>query len=74
MNGGCARLVGPRTVTTSSRGRVRVVRNPLNVMARLVKVVGRNGTRRGLACTRVTHGTRFFFRLECDVGGFKSKI
>ncbi|OWM84381.1 hypothetical protein CDL15_Pgr017485 [Punica granatum] len=74
MNGGCARLVGPRTVTTSSRGRVRVVRNPLNVMARLAKVVGRNGTRRGPACTRVTHGTRFFFQLECDVGGFKLKI
>ncbi|OWM90855.1 hypothetical protein CDL15_Pgr010666 [Punica granatum] len=44
VNGGCARLIGPRTVTTSSRGRVRVVRNPLNVMARLAEVVGRNGT------------------------------
>ncbi|OWM75267.1 hypothetical protein CDL15_Pgr023788 [Punica granatum] len=44
MNDGCARLIGPRTVTTSSRGRVRVVRNPLNVMARLAEVVGRNGT------------------------------
>ncbi|PKI61338.1 hypothetical protein CRG98_018273 [Punica granatum] len=44
MNGGCARLIGPRTVTTSSRGRVRVVRNPLNVMARLAEVVGENGT------------------------------
>ncbi|PKI40403.1 hypothetical protein CRG98_039207 [Punica granatum] len=43
-NGDCARLVGPRTVTTSSRGRVRVVRNPLNVMARLAEVVGGNGT------------------------------
>ncbi|PKI44056.1 hypothetical protein CRG98_035558, partial [Punica granatum] len=42
--GSYARSVGPRTVTTSSRGRVRVVRNPLNVMARLAEVVGRNGT------------------------------
>ncbi|PKI68250.1 hypothetical protein CRG98_011330, partial [Punica granatum] len=39
VNDGCARLVGPRTVTTSSPGRVRVVRNPLNVMARLAEVV-----------------------------------
>ncbi|PKI69969.1 hypothetical protein CRG98_009638, partial [Punica granatum] len=46
VNGGCARLIGPRTVTTSSRERVRVVRNPLNVMARLSEVVGRNGTSR----------------------------
>ncbi|OWM66497.1 hypothetical protein CDL15_Pgr013714 [Punica granatum] len=37
VNGGCARLIGPRTVTTSSRGRVRVVRNPLDVMARLAE-------------------------------------
>ncbi|PKI48746.1 hypothetical protein CRG98_030860 [Punica granatum] len=37
-NDGCARLIDPRTVTTSSRGRVRVVRSPLNVMARLAKV------------------------------------
>ncbi|PKI68498.1 hypothetical protein CRG98_011094 [Punica granatum] len=44
MNDGCARFVGPRTVTTSSLGRVRVVRNPLDVMARLTEVVGRNGT------------------------------
>ncbi|PKI33300.1 hypothetical protein CRG98_046309 [Punica granatum] len=41
--GSCARSVGPRTVTTYSRGRVRIVRNPLNVMARLAEVVGRNG-------------------------------
>ncbi|OWM82870.1 hypothetical protein CDL15_Pgr020316 [Punica granatum] len=54
MNDGCARLIGPRTVTTSSRGRVRVVRNPLNVMARLGKVVERNGTRRGLGVHPVT--------------------
>ncbi|PKI35437.1 hypothetical protein CRG98_044172, partial [Punica granatum] len=40
-----ARWIGPRIVTTSSRERVRVVRSPLNVMARLSKVVGRNGTR-----------------------------
>ncbi|PKI34663.1 hypothetical protein CRG98_044946 [Punica granatum] len=40
QNGGRARLVGPRIVTTSSRERVRVVRNPLNVMARLSDVVG----------------------------------
>ncbi|OWM77012.1 hypothetical protein CDL15_Pgr010100 [Punica granatum] len=44
-NDGCARLIDPRTVTTSSRGRVRVVRSPLNVMARLAKVVRGNGTR-----------------------------
>ncbi|PKI37167.1 hypothetical protein CRG98_042441 [Punica granatum] len=44
VNGGCARLIGPRTVTASSRGRVRVVRNPLNVMARLAEVVEENGT------------------------------
>ncbi|PKI77695.1 hypothetical protein CRG98_001925 [Punica granatum] len=47
-NGGCARWIGPRILTTSSRGRVRVVRNPLNVMARLDKVLERNGTRGGL--------------------------
>ncbi|PKI47269.1 hypothetical protein CRG98_032340 [Punica granatum] len=69
-NGGCARWIGPRTVTTSSRGRVRVVRNPLNMMARLAKVVERNGTRRGPACTRVTHGTRFSFWLEPDAREF----
>ncbi|PKI73017.1 hypothetical protein CRG98_006592 [Punica granatum] len=46
-----SRLIGPRTVTTSSRGRVRVVRNPLNVVARLAKVVGRNGTSEGSVCT-----------------------
>ncbi|OWM76790.1 hypothetical protein CDL15_Pgr028308 [Punica granatum] len=51
MNDGCARLIGPRTVTTSSRGRVRVVRNPWNVMARLAEVVGRNGTSEGSVCT-----------------------
>ncbi|OWM82734.1 hypothetical protein CDL15_Pgr024884 [Punica granatum] len=50
MNNGCARLIGPRIVTTSSRGRVRVVRNPWNVMARLAEVVGRNGTSEGLVC------------------------
>ncbi|PKI55021.1 hypothetical protein CRG98_024586 [Punica granatum] len=50
--GGCARSVGPRTVTTSSRGRVRVVRNPLNVMARLTEVVGGNGTSGGVRCAR----------------------
>ncbi|PKI52282.1 hypothetical protein CRG98_027324 [Punica granatum] len=44
MNDGCARLIGPRTVTTSSRGRVRVVKDPWNMMARLAEVVGRNGT------------------------------
>ncbi|OWM77049.1 hypothetical protein CDL15_Pgr019848 [Punica granatum] len=71
MNGGCARLIGPRTVTTSSRERVRVVRNPLNMMARLAKVVGRNGTRRGPVCARVTHETRFFLWLERDDGGLK---
>ncbi|OWM82694.1 hypothetical protein CDL15_Pgr024846 [Punica granatum] len=51
MNGGCARLIGPRIVTTSSRERVRVVRNPWNVTARLVEVVGRNGTSEGSVCT-----------------------
>ncbi|PKI41504.1 hypothetical protein CRG98_038106 [Punica granatum] len=40
---GCARWIGSRIVTTSSRGRVRVVRNPLNVMARLAEVVEQNG-------------------------------
>ncbi|PKI32046.1 hypothetical protein CRG98_047563, partial [Punica granatum] len=49
-NEGCARLVGPRTVTTSSRRRVRVVRNPLNVRARLAEVVGRNGMSEGSVC------------------------
>ncbi|OWM77046.1 hypothetical protein CDL15_Pgr019845 [Punica granatum] len=44
MNDGYARLIGPRTVTTSSRERVRVVRNPWNVMARLAEVMGGNGT------------------------------
>ncbi|OWM77016.1 hypothetical protein CDL15_Pgr010104 [Punica granatum] len=53
MNGGCARLIGPRTVTTSSRGRVRVVRNPVNVMARLGEVVGGNGTSLRRGCTRL---------------------
>ncbi|PKI44333.1 hypothetical protein CRG98_035274 [Punica granatum] len=53
MNGGCARLIGPRTVTTSSRGRVRVVRNPLDVMARLREVVGGNGTSLRRGCTRL---------------------
>ncbi|PKI70823.1 hypothetical protein CRG98_008790 [Punica granatum] len=53
VNDGCARLIGPRTVTTSSRGRVRVVRNPLNAMARLAEVVGGNGTREGLGCARL---------------------
>ncbi|PKI18254.1 hypothetical protein CRG98_049472, partial [Punica granatum] len=48
MNGGCARLIDPRTVTTPSWGRVRVVRNPLNAMARLGKVAGGIGTRGGL--------------------------
>ncbi|PKI42423.1 hypothetical protein CRG98_037189 [Punica granatum] len=51
MNDSCARLTGPRTVTTSSRGRVRVVRNPWNMMARLAEVVGRNGTSEGSVCT-----------------------
>ncbi|OWM87087.1 hypothetical protein CDL15_Pgr008283 [Punica granatum] len=51
MNDGCARLIGPRIVTTSSRGRVRVVRNPFDVMARLAEVVGRNGTSEGPVCT-----------------------
>ncbi|PKI68910.1 hypothetical protein CRG98_010703 [Punica granatum] len=37
----------------SSRGRVRVLRNPLSVMARLAKVVGRNGTCRGLGAHSV---------------------
>ncbi|PKI78401.1 hypothetical protein CRG98_001222 [Punica granatum] len=36
--------MGSRTVIASSRGRVRLVRNPLNVMARLAKVVEGNGT------------------------------
>ncbi|PKI60970.1 hypothetical protein CRG98_018646 [Punica granatum] len=40
-------------MTTSSRGRVRVVRNPLNVMARLGKVVGGNGTSLRHGCTRL---------------------
>ncbi|PKI37168.1 hypothetical protein CRG98_042442 [Punica granatum] len=40
-------------MTTSSRGRVRVVRNPLNVMARLAEVVGGNGTRGKLRCARL---------------------
>ncbi|PKI73399.1 hypothetical protein CRG98_006169 [Punica granatum] len=53
MNGGCARLIGPRTVTTSSRERMRVVRNPLNMMARLAEVVGGNGTSEGLRCARL---------------------
>ncbi|PKI31387.1 hypothetical protein CRG98_048222, partial [Punica granatum] len=53
MNDGCARLVGPRTVTTSSRGRGRVVRNPLNMMARLAEVVRGNGTRGGLRYARL---------------------
>ncbi|PKI53774.1 hypothetical protein CRG98_025828 [Punica granatum] len=39
-------------------------------MARLAKVVERNGTRRGPTCTRVTHGTRFSFRLEPDAREF----
>ncbi|PKI53390.1 hypothetical protein CRG98_026230 [Punica granatum] len=51
MINGCARLIGPRTVTNSSRGRVRVVRNPLNVMAQLADVVRRNGASRGSVCT-----------------------
>ncbi|OWM82752.1 hypothetical protein CDL15_Pgr008633 [Punica granatum] len=51
MNDGCARLIGSRTVTTSSRGRVRVARNPLNMMARLAEAVGRNGTSEGSMCT-----------------------
>ncbi|PKI50349.1 hypothetical protein CRG98_029258 [Punica granatum] len=55
---GCARLVGPRTVATSSRMRMRVVRNPLNVMARLAEVVGRNGTSKGSVCAARS------FRLE----------
>ncbi|PKI48267.1 hypothetical protein CRG98_031341, partial [Punica granatum] len=53
MNGGCARLIGPQIVTTSSRVRVRVVRNPLNVVARLGKVVGGNGTSLRRGCTRL---------------------
>ncbi|OWM70395.1 hypothetical protein CDL15_Pgr008684 [Punica granatum] len=52
MNGGCARLIGPRTVTTSSRGRVRVVRNPWNGMARLGKVVRGIGTSLESGCAR----------------------
>ncbi|OWM75365.1 hypothetical protein CDL15_Pgr021081 [Punica granatum] len=36
-------------MTTSSLGRVRVVRNPLNMMARLAKVVEGNGTSRRLS-------------------------
>ncbi|OWM90781.1 hypothetical protein CDL15_Pgr002704 [Punica granatum] len=51
MNDGCTRLIGPQTVTISSRGRVRVLRNPLNVMARLAEVVGRNGLSEGPMCT-----------------------
>ncbi|PKI59641.1 hypothetical protein CRG98_019978 [Punica granatum] len=51
--GSCARSVGPRIVTTSSREGVRVVRNPWNVMARLAEVVGGNGTRGGLRCARL---------------------
>ncbi|PKI32762.1 hypothetical protein CRG98_046847 [Punica granatum] len=44
--GGGARLNGSRHATTLSRGRVRVVRNPYEVMARLAMVVGRNGVPR----------------------------
>ncbi|PKI66148.1 hypothetical protein CRG98_013467 [Punica granatum] len=39
-------------MTTSSREKVRVVRNPLNVMAQLSEVVGGNGTRGGVRGTR----------------------
>ncbi|PKI75186.1 hypothetical protein CRG98_004410 [Punica granatum] len=38
---------GSRTVTASSRGRGRVVRNPSNVTARLAEVEGGNGTHEG---------------------------
>ncbi|PKI58417.1 hypothetical protein CRG98_021175 [Punica granatum] len=41
---GCARLHSSWTVTTSSRGRVGVKRDPSNVMARLAKVAGRKST------------------------------
>ncbi|PKI46209.1 hypothetical protein CRG98_033398 [Punica granatum] len=43
-------------MTTSSRARVRVVRNPWNVMARLAEVVGRNGTCLGIVVISVLHG------------------
>ncbi|PKI31486.1 hypothetical protein CRG98_048123 [Punica granatum] len=54
-------------MTNSSRWRVRVVRNPLNVMARLADVVRRNGASRSSVCTArgsrgltlFTAGTRF---------------
>ncbi|PKI47862.1 hypothetical protein CRG98_031736 [Punica granatum] len=66
MNDGCARLIGPRTVTTSSRGRMRVVRNPWNVMARLAEVVGRNDTSEGSDAPGYGFGTRLFAWAERD--------
>ncbi|PKI71770.1 hypothetical protein CRG98_007836 [Punica granatum] len=63
MDGGCARLIGPRIVTTNSRGRARVVRNPWNVMARLAEVVGRSGTSEGSMCA-----ARGISRPECSHG------
>ncbi|PKI34042.1 hypothetical protein CRG98_040617 [Punica granatum] len=74
MNDGCARLIGPQTVITSSRGRVRVVRNPWNVMARLAEVVGRNGTSEDSDAPGYGFGTQLFAWAERDDGGFKSKI
>ncbi|PKI55404.1 hypothetical protein CRG98_024177 [Punica granatum] len=47
-NGGYARWYGSWTVTTYSQGRVGVMRNPLNVMAQLAKVVEGNGTSKKL--------------------------
>ncbi|PKI73041.1 hypothetical protein CRG98_006536 [Punica granatum] len=57
-HGGCARWYGSRTVATSSRGRVEVVRDPLNVMARLAEVVRENGTRGNSAAPRSVSRTR----------------
>ncbi|PKI53552.1 hypothetical protein CRG98_026053 [Punica granatum] len=70
----CARWYGSRTVTTSSRGRVRVMRDPLNVMARLAKVVGGNGTCGGRMHTRGVLETRLFAWLERGVGDLQWKI
>ncbi|OWM76925.1 hypothetical protein CDL15_Pgr021207 [Punica granatum] len=44
-NSGGARLNSSRHAATSSRRKVRVVRNPEKVMARLAMVVGRNGNK-----------------------------
>ncbi|PKI71439.1 hypothetical protein CRG98_008176 [Punica granatum] len=41
---GCARVEDSRTVTTSSRESMRVVRDPSNAMARLAEVASGNGT------------------------------